>query len=121
MKKQMILAFGILFLASISLLSGAAWAKEGINERVDRQQARINQGIASGALTRAEADTLQGNLYHIRDTYARLKADGRLTPGEEDRLHKMLDENSQMIRSEKQDSNVKQQKQGTTIIIRKLF
>lgn len=65
--------------------------------RIENQQTRIDQGVAKGDLTRREADMLQDNLNHIRDEYRLMKADGRLTPGEADRLERDLDANSRMI------------------------
>ena len=68
-----------------------------VADRIDGQQRRINQGIASGELTRHEADIVQSNLNEIRKRYATMKKDGVLTIKELERLDKMLDENSKMI------------------------
>jgi predicted metal-dependent hydrolase len=68
-----------------------------IPERIADQQWRVDQGIASGALTRAEADILSDNLYWIKSTYARMQSDGRLNPAETRKLDEMLDRNSAMI------------------------
>lgn len=70
-------------------------------ERIENQQRRINQGIESGELTRKEAGMLQDNLNWIRDKYLRMTADGILTQNEQERLDKMLDKNSEMIRNKK--------------------
>jgi predicted metal-dependent hydrolase len=67
------------------------------NNRIDDQQRRIDQGIASGVLTHSEADIVQGNLNWIKATYAEMMANGRLTPGEVERLDRLLDQNSSMI------------------------
>jgi hypothetical protein len=72
-----------------------------IPQRIDEQQWRINQGIASGALTRGEADVLLDNLNWIKVTFARMKADGILTPPEIGKLEAMLDRNSIMIFNKK--------------------
>ena len=84
---------------SILLLAGIASAQrgEGIHNKIADQQERINKGVASGQLTRGEADTLQANLDYVRDAFAKAKADGLLTPRELGRLNKMLDDNSSMI------------------------
>jgi uncharacterized tellurite resistance protein B-like protein len=71
------------------------------NERIRDQQKRINQGIRSGELTRAEADILQDNLDRIKARYSRMKADGKLTAEERERMDRMLDRNSRMIRDKK--------------------
>lgn len=72
-----------------------------ISQRIENQQRRIDQGIASGTLTRKEADIVQDNLNWIKTQYARMKADRRLTPAEIERLETMLDENNIMIYREK--------------------
>jgi len=70
-------------------------------ERIQQQQERINQGIRSGELTRAEAEVLLDNLERIERHYYRMKADGRLTEEEKERLDRMLDRNSRMIYDKK--------------------
>ena len=88
----------IIFLLAVMLV-GSAFAD--IPDRIKNQQSRINAGIASGKLTRAEAEMLQDNLNWIRAEFARMKADGRLTPNEVKRLNQMLDQNSEMIYKKK--------------------
>jgi hypothetical protein len=75
--------------------------QDNFYERIENQQGRINQGIESGELTRKEAGMLQDNLNWIRDKYARMTSDGILTQDEQERLDKMLDKNSEMIRNKK--------------------
>ncbi len=70
-------------------------------DRIENQQKRIDQGVANGDLTRREAEMLQDNLNHIKDEYSRMKADGRLTPAESDRLERDLDNNSRMIQDKR--------------------
>lgn len=65
--------------------------------RIAEQQARIDQGIASGTLTRNEADDLQDNLNWIKHRLARYGADGRLGPNEQRTLWGLLDQNEAMI------------------------
>lgn len=72
-----------------------------IPQRIHFQQWRINEGVASGELTRGEAEILQDNLNWIRSAFMRMKADGRLTPAEIGRLNQMLDQNSAMIFNKK--------------------
>ena len=107
MRKHLVLIFAVLILASVTLLSGVAPAIEGIIKSITNQQHRIDQGVTSGSLTRSEADILQGNLDHIRDTFTRAKADGRINIEEENRLHEMLDQNSKMIQKEKHDMQIR--------------
>ncbi len=99
MKK--ILAIGLMTGIILVMVVGSVFAENTydpvINDRIAEQQKRIDEGIASGQLTRAEADILQDNLNWIKAEETRLKADGKLTPKERARLNKMLDRNSNMI------------------------
>ena len=77
-----------------------------IPERLAIQQRRIDQGTKSKELTSEESKILLDNLGFIKQEETRLKAAGKLSPQEQDRLHKLLDENSAMIRKKK-DNPVK--------------
>ncbi|MFZ3138875.1 MAG: hypothetical protein WA126_15955 [Thermodesulfovibrionales bacterium] len=80
-----------------------------VQERIDRQQRSINQGLASGELNRREADIVHDNLNEIRRRYEKMRKDGVLTIKELERLDKMLDENSKMIsrKEHNRDYNIK--------------
>jgi hypothetical protein len=103
MKK--ILAIGLMTGIILVMIAGSVFAGNTydpvINDRIAEQQKRIDEGIASGQLNRAEADILQDNLNWIKAEETRLKADGKLTPKERARLNKMLDRNSNMIYKKK--------------------
>ncbi|MBI5848041.1 MAG: hypothetical protein HZB31_08860 [Nitrospirae bacterium] len=71
--------------------------RHDIGVRIENQQRRIDQGIASGELSQREADILIDNLNWIRDEYSVARRDGRLTQSEIDRLAGHLDQNSRMI------------------------
>jgi polyhydroxyalkanoate synthesis regulator phasin len=104
MKKKMVIAASaalIMFVLSVVAAYAGDTRDPGIRGRIEEQQKRIDQGIASGSLTRQEADIVQDNLNRIRESEARMKADGRLTPRERARLEHMLDRNSKMIYKEK--------------------
>jgi len=73
----------------------------GVEQRFKNQEKRINDGIKSGQLTQSEAGALRDNLNYIKAEEARLKADGRLDKSEQQRLTKMLDQNSNMIENKK--------------------
>ncbi len=96
-----LLGMGLLF----ALMAFGAYAGNtkdpGVQSRFEEQQKRIDQGIASGQLTRGEAEIVQDNLNRIKAAEARMKADGSLTPKERKRLEHMLDRNSKMIYKEK--------------------
>jgi hypothetical protein len=80
-----------------------------IEERIDNQQKRIDQGVASKELTRHEADTVQDNLKEIRRRYSRMRKDDVITIKEIEKFDKMLDENSKMIDRKKhnRDFNIR--------------
>ncbi len=90
----------LIFMISASV-SAHGPAVNKLLERVEYQQKRIDQGIASGQLTRHEAIILRDNLIWIRDTGGKLGEDGKLTKREQIRLHRMLDRNSDMIYKKK--------------------
>lgn len=69
--------------------------------RIQQQQKRIDQGAASGELTRKEAEIVQENLDKIRSAYSRMKADNRLSDTEQDKLDRKLDRNERMIYNKK--------------------
>jgi hypothetical protein len=70
-------------------------------ERIHDQQQRINQGIKSGELTQREAQVLQSNLDNISIRYKNMRSDGAMRQREIEKLEKMLDRNSRMIRNKK--------------------
>ncbi len=97
MKRHFLTA--ILLALAVCIVAGVACAD--IPDRIRDQQARINEGIRSGELTRGEADILLDNLNWIRERFHRMTADGLLTPTERARLHQMLERNSEMIFNKK--------------------
>lgn len=108
MKRRLVIIFAAFFLICAGF-SGMAFAQRGVSiyQEIEKQQGRIQQGVASGALTRAEADTLHGNLNYVRATFDRAKADGALTPREDKRLRRMLNENSKQIYQKKHNLPVR--------------
>jgi len=82
---------------------GFADPEANIEHRIENQQYRIDDGIARRQLTRHEAEVVQDNLNWIKDIFARMKADGRLTAREMNKLDEMLDWNSQLIAKERHD------------------
>lgn len=99
MKKSIFSA--VIVLVMLVMITGGTFAgttyDPKIQDRIAEQQKRVDDGISSQVLTRAEADTLQDNLNWIKSEEAWLKKDGLLTKRERIRLHKMLDLNSTMI------------------------
>ena len=74
---------------------------KAVDERFERQEKRIADGMKAGKLTQAEAGALRDNLRYIKAEESRLKADGKLNAQEKERLEKMLDQNSKMIEDKK--------------------
>lgn len=82
--------------------AGAA-STPGIDARQARQEARIQQGAASGALTHREQRRLHREQRAVERAEAHAKADGTVTRQERQRLHKMQNHTSQDIRHQKHD------------------
>ena len=95
----MAILLGVFLSASI-VFAGNMYAPKFKN-RIVAQQKRINQGRASGCLTRAELGILQSNLNRIMVAELRFKVDGNLTKRERVKLHRQLNHNSRMIYSKK--------------------
>ncbi|UXI70581.1 hypothetical protein [Tahibacter amnicola] len=74
-----------------------------IDQRQENQEARIEQGVASGELTRREAARLEARQEHIENVEERAKADGVVTRRERARLERKQDRNSAAIGHQKHD------------------
>lgn len=90
-----------------ALATGSAFASDASMPRVDQrqahQQARIQDGIAAGELTRREVHGLVHGQAHIARAEHRATADGVVTRGESIRLHQMQDRASHRIGRQKHD------------------
>lgn len=75
----------------------------GIQQRMQNQERRIDQGVQGGALTPKEAGKLEAEQARIQQTEQRMKADGRLTSKERQKLHTMQDRSSDHIYRQKHD------------------
>lgn len=78
-----------------------------VNARKGAQQARINQGVRSGDLTRPEAAQLRQQQKTIRTEERAYKADGTLTPAERKDLHQDLNQTSKDIYQQKHDAQTR--------------
>jgi len=86
--------------------AGAAFAQTndpGIRQKMENQQKRIDQGVASGALTPREAGKLEAEQARIKQTEGRMNADGNLTSKERQKLNNMQDNASNKIYRQKYD------------------
>jgi polyhydroxyalkanoate synthesis regulator phasin len=89
-------------LGMLVVVAGTAFAYRDFysefNARVAHQQRRIDDGIRRGELSPPEVRELRDNLeYAIREE-ARARADGLLSPREQRRLMRILDDNDRMFR-----------------------
>lgn len=73
------------------------------DQREQSQRARINEGVASGEVTRAEAAKLRSEQRRIRRTERRAKADGRVTRRERANIQRKQNQSSRDIRRQKHD------------------
>jgi len=74
-----------------------------IQQRMQNQERRIQQGVATGQLTPKEAGRLEAREAKIRQDEARMKADGKLTAKERKKLNRELDNESERIYKQKHD------------------
>jgi hypothetical protein len=91
-------------------------ATAGIYDRVDVRRAeqaqRIQQGIRSGELTRAEAAKLKAEQAHIRHLERKAERDGRNTRSERARITAAQNASSRSIYAEKHDSQDRNRRFG---------
>ncbi|TAG26996.1 MAG: hypothetical protein EAZ37_06615 [Burkholderiales bacterium] len=79
-----------------------------VDQREAKQQARIDQGVASGQLNQKEATRLENGQARVNQAEANAKADGKVTRREKHKLDHMQDKQSRHIKRQKHD----QQKAG---------
>ena len=74
-----------------------------VNQRLDNQQARINQGLANGTMTGKQAARDEAHDANIakRESVDEAKHNGHLTKGEQKRLNKSENKNSRRIYRQK--------------------
>jgi septal ring factor EnvC (AmiA/AmiB activator) len=75
-----------------------------IDQRIQNQEKRIEQGEKSGALTGKEAARMEKREAKIESDVAKAKADGVVTKQERKHLNKELDNQSRKIHREKHDN-----------------
>ena len=100
---------GLTFLIAAETVYGQSQAPSygtndpGIQQRMQNQENRIDQGIRSGQLTPKEAGKLEAEQAKIRQTEQRMKSDGNLTAKERQKLDNMQDRASSHIYRHKHD------------------
>jgi CRISPR/Cas system-associated endoribonuclease Cas2 len=78
-----------------------------VNVRQARQHGRIQQGVHSGELTKAEAHGLRQEQRAIRTEEKAYKADGKLTKAERKDLHQDQNQASRDIKEQKHDEQTR--------------
>ena len=74
-----------------------------VDQRQQNQKERVQQGVASGELTRNETAHAVQDQRHIRKAERRAKADGTVTGRERARLHRKQNKASRELRRNKND------------------
>jgi|CXWL01.1.fsa_nt_gi hypothetical protein len=104
MKSGIRVAVAVLMFA----LAGTALAgTPRVDQRQENQDARIDQGVASGELNRREEARLEGNQQHIDNVENRALADGVVTGHERRVIERKQDRSSRRIARQKHDRQVR--------------
>jgi len=104
MKKFFKISLMIMVLAFVCLGDALAGTNDPrIQNRMENQQARIEQGVNTGQLTPWEAGRLERQQSRIGRTEERMKSDGCLTIRERARLHNRLNNSSRHIYRQRHD------------------
>ena len=74
-----------------------------VDQRQDKQTARIEQGVASGQLNGKETARLEAGQAKVATAEANAKADGTVTPKERAKLARMQNKQSRHIAKQKHD------------------
>jgi len=93
-------------IALVAILPSLAFAQAytpRVDQRQMNQERRIDQGVASGSLTRYEANRLDRGQQHVANMESRAKADGVVTRYERANLHQAQDVQSHRIYAQKHD------------------
>ncbi len=107
--KSLVAAVAVSF-ASFGALAQSApdlAATPRVDQRQANQEQRIDQGVASGALTTRETHRLQKEQHLIDRAEDKAKADGKVTPHERKRLHHLQNHASRDIRRQKHDAQTR--------------
>jgi hypothetical protein len=97
MKRITMIVMAVAIAVSLAGVASAQPGARNLDRRELRQQVRIHQGMASGRLTPCEVRHLRMGQRHVRRMELRCRADGRIGPREQVRLHRALDRQSARI------------------------
>ena len=105
MLNSKLLVAATLAVASIGALAQATVpATPRVDQREANQQRRIDQGVASGALTARETNRLDKQQARVAGAESKAKADGFVTARERRHLHRQQDRAGRNIRHQKHDA-----------------
>lgn len=93
--------------AAAALPVASQTATPRVDARQANQEARIQQGVQSGALTNKEAAKLEKGQDKVQAMENKAKADGKVTPRERARLAKEQNKQSKKIAKQKHDKQRK--------------
>ena len=96
-----LVAMGLSIVAAAPVM--AQTATPGVDARQERQQQRIDQGVASGELNQREANRLERQQDRIQGMEDKAKADGTVTNQERRQLNRAQNRASRNIAKEKHD------------------
>lgn len=98
----------IAFAVAACLAAGAVAAQTNSTPRVDarqdKQEARIDKGVQSGALNKKEAARLEKGQERVQKMENRAAADGKITPAERAKLEAAQDVQSKRVYTQKHDA-----------------
>jgi len=92
------------FVLGVAFAGIAAADTPVVDVRQAEQRERIDDGVASGELTRREAAGLRAQQAHVRHEEREAKADGVVTRRERRHLQRELDRSSATIHDQKHDA-----------------
>lgn len=90
----------------LSATTASAQSTPNIDQRQANQQARINQGVASGQLTAREANNLQRGQARVQRMENRAMANGVVTGREQARINHAQNVQSRKIFNKKHNARV---------------
>jgi predicted Holliday junction resolvase-like endonuclease len=97
---------GVVLCAALAPMTSMASPRQTVNQRLENQQDRINQGIKSGELTRKEAGKLEAKEARIKNNerFDKKQDGGKLTPAQRASLNKQLNKTSRAIYKDKHNN-----------------
>jgi hypothetical protein len=101
--RVLLLALGMTAVSAFPVHAQDLAPGERVDKRQERQAARIDQGVASGELTRRETARMDAQQARITRMEHRVEADGKVTGQEARRMERAQDKASHRIALQKHD------------------